>query len=421
VLFECLTGEPPFPGRGEAATLYAHLEETPTKPSARRPGVPTGLDIVVQKAMSKRPDWRQTSAGELASEARAAIGQSFPEARSERSRRGMWGMIAAAAALVVLAAIVVVASAGSDETPPTSGDGTAGLALRQGLLAVDPAGGAAIKKIPGQLGVGPFGVSTNLAAGEGALWTTNLSGPIRVDPSTGDVSELPVSQCGFGVRSAIGLGDAWIVCGARGDQAFRVDPFSLKAREISITGAEGSGLPGGAGIAAGALWTCWGPLYRVDALTEEVDGPVPGVTADFCAVGEGSVWAVDQVRSTVTPVDPNTPEVGHAIAVPGDIDELAVGAGGVWVLDRSAGTVTRIDPRTGAVGAAIGIGEGARSLATGFGDVWVTMPADRDLVKIDPLTREATRMRVDAAATLVAADPASGSLWLVAVPPGSLD
>src|SRR5262245_47222750 len=207
VLFECLTGEPPFPRQNEAATLYAHLEETPTKPSARRAGVPAGLDVVVQKAMAKRLDWRYASAGELASEARAAIGTSPPEARPRRSRRWVWGAVVAA--LVAVAALVVVLS-GGDEPPPPSGDGGTALALRRGLLAVDPSTGDDGTKIPGQIGAGQFGVSTNLAAGEGALWTMDLSGPIKVDPSTGDIVRLSISQCSYGARFVTGLGSAWI-------------------------------------------------------------------------------------------------------------------------------------------------------------------------------------------------------------------
>jgi hypothetical protein len=36
------------------------------------------------------------------------------------------------------------------------------------------------QKLPGQIGIGGFGLPPSLVAGEGALWTTALSGP---DPS----------------------------------------------------------------------------------------------------------------------------------------------------------------------------------------------------------------------------------------------
>ena len=37
VLFECLTGEVPFPRGSEVATIYAHLEDDPPRASERRP------------------------------------------------------------------------------------------------------------------------------------------------------------------------------------------------------------------------------------------------------------------------------------------------------------------------------------------------------------------------------------------------
>jgi serine/threonine protein kinase len=40
VLFECLTGEVPFPRDSEAAAIYAHLEDEPPRASERRPGLP---------------------------------------------------------------------------------------------------------------------------------------------------------------------------------------------------------------------------------------------------------------------------------------------------------------------------------------------------------------------------------------------
>jgi serine/threonine protein kinase len=47
VLFECLTGELPFPRDSEVAAIYAHLEDEPPHVTARRPGLPPALDPVV--------------------------------------------------------------------------------------------------------------------------------------------------------------------------------------------------------------------------------------------------------------------------------------------------------------------------------------------------------------------------------------
>src|SRR5215218_7145412 len=65
LLFKLLTGEVPFPREGEAARLYAHLHDPPPAPSLYEPSVPMALDDVVVRAMSKLPDDRYPSAGDL--------------------------------------------------------------------------------------------------------------------------------------------------------------------------------------------------------------------------------------------------------------------------------------------------------------------------------------------------------------------
>jgi serine/threonine protein kinase len=78
VLYQCLTGDPPFERDDEAAMLWAHLVEYPPPVSARRPGLPAGLDAVVAKAMAKAPEDRYGSCHDLAADFRAVV-----EGRSE--------------------------------------------------------------------------------------------------------------------------------------------------------------------------------------------------------------------------------------------------------------------------------------------------------------------------------------------------
>jgi hypothetical protein len=73
LLFKLLTGEVPFPREGEAARLYAHLNDPPPAPSLYVPEVPMALDDVVVRAMSKPPDDRYPSAGDLGRAAEAAL------------------------------------------------------------------------------------------------------------------------------------------------------------------------------------------------------------------------------------------------------------------------------------------------------------------------------------------------------------
>ncbi len=73
LLFKLLTGEVPYPREGEAARLYAHLNDPPPAPSLHAPEVPMALDDVVIRAMSKPPEDRFPSAGDLGRAAEAAL------------------------------------------------------------------------------------------------------------------------------------------------------------------------------------------------------------------------------------------------------------------------------------------------------------------------------------------------------------
>jgi serine/threonine-protein kinase len=65
VLFELLTGEPPFTGDSPVAVAYQHVREDPRPPSAVNPRVPPALDAIVLKAMAKGPANRYQSAAEM--------------------------------------------------------------------------------------------------------------------------------------------------------------------------------------------------------------------------------------------------------------------------------------------------------------------------------------------------------------------
>jgi hypothetical protein len=79
LLFKLLTGDVPFPRDGEAARLYAHLNDPPPAPSLHATAVPMALDDVVIRAMSKEPGDRYPSAGDLGRAAVAALSGSRPD------------------------------------------------------------------------------------------------------------------------------------------------------------------------------------------------------------------------------------------------------------------------------------------------------------------------------------------------------
>ena len=65
VLYEMLTGEPPFVGDSPVAVAYQHVREDPIAPSQRHTGISPDLDAVVLKALAKNPENRYQTAAEM--------------------------------------------------------------------------------------------------------------------------------------------------------------------------------------------------------------------------------------------------------------------------------------------------------------------------------------------------------------------
>ena len=73
VLYEALTGDPPFPGSTTAHLITAHLTTPPPRPSISRPDVPAEVDNVIATGMAKDPNHRYATTIEFADAARDAI------------------------------------------------------------------------------------------------------------------------------------------------------------------------------------------------------------------------------------------------------------------------------------------------------------------------------------------------------------
>ena len=74
LLFETLTGEPPYAGSREGPAMLAYVNEPPPSPLERRPNLPPAFDEVVRRAMAKDPSERYPSAGDLGQAALVAAG-----------------------------------------------------------------------------------------------------------------------------------------------------------------------------------------------------------------------------------------------------------------------------------------------------------------------------------------------------------
>ena len=137
LLFECLTGKPPFSAESRLAVAWAHLEEDPPTASERNPDLPEAIDDVLKRGMAKTPDARYSSCGELIADARNALGLGPRVA----SRRRAFALAGTAAAVLALGSVL---------TATFVNRGSASAVRANTLVRVDPATNA----IEAVIGVG---------------------------------------------------------------------------------------------------------------------------------------------------------------------------------------------------------------------------------------------------------------------------
>ncbi len=124
VLYELVTGRPPFVADGPVAVAYKHVHEAPARPAELEPGVPPALEAIILQALDKDMRKRYATAEEL----RADLNR-FRAGRRVLADPRPAGAAAAAAAAAgpapVAAAAAPAAEAASVLTspaPPAGGD-----------------------------------------------------------------------------------------------------------------------------------------------------------------------------------------------------------------------------------------------------------------------------------------------------------
>ncbi len=87
LLYELLTGRPPFLGDSPVAIAYQHVRENPVPPSRVDPEVPQWADAIVLRAMAKDPRDRYQSAAEMRQDIQRAL-QGVPVAAPRTAAYG---------------------------------------------------------------------------------------------------------------------------------------------------------------------------------------------------------------------------------------------------------------------------------------------------------------------------------------------
>jgi hypothetical protein len=412
VLYEGLTGAPPFAHRPEAETLWAHMQQAP--PALRE----AAIDAVLQRALAKDPDRRHATCTELIEAARAALGLAMPSA--EKVRPFHRGLLRRRHAIVVAGLVTVAAAVAAGIAALTSGGGGDPIQpLGNGVAALDPDTGGLTSLIAAET------APSNVAVGEGAVWVLSTQNRTvsRVDPKNQAVTR-PIRTRGVPTDIAAGAGALWIGNGGgRGEGNFtvsisRVDPGTgAVTHTVRLPDKAGGARTarfnwGFADIAvgAGAVWAL-NPdhtVSRIDPRTGKLLATID-VDADRIAAGTEGVWFL--AGPTVTRIDPRTNRVGQRIRLgTRATTAIAVGAGNVWVTADQEGVVWRVEPGPSPVTSTIDVGVGATYVAFGAGALWTANYVDGTVVRIDPRTGDVTARAPIGAAQALAAG--AGSAWV---------
>jgi serine/threonine-protein kinase len=131
LLYELLTGRPPFTGDSAVAIAYQHVRQRPAPPSEMDPEIPHWADAIVLKAMAKTPAARYQTAAQMRADIRSALsappvatgptpagpipgepGGTVGKPPRPRRRRGMMWLLAGLAALAAVVAFAYLQFAG---------------------------------------------------------------------------------------------------------------------------------------------------------------------------------------------------------------------------------------------------------------------------------------------------------------------
>lgn len=164
LLYELLTGRPPFTGDSAVSVAYQHVGEEPRPPSSRVPSLPRELDHVVLRALAKDREDRYP-------DARAFRDDLLAAARHLRLGAGAAGTVAAAAATTALPAAAAPPTAATTVTPvgavgPAGSTGPAG--PPDGATGSSDPPGAGGQPVPPPPGDDPDGADPR--RGRRALW-----------------------------------------------------------------------------------------------------------------------------------------------------------------------------------------------------------------------------------------------------------
>ena len=397
VLYEMLSGAPPFRRETEAQTLWAHMQEEPAPLLAYHE-----LDPVFARALAKDPEERYEDCNAFADDARTALGLRPSPIAVRRRRRRIGGRLLAVGAALLAAAVVAVVLA---------------LTLRpDAMLEAAPNSVGAVDPVSLELtSVTSVGnTPTEVAASDDWVWVINSN------DGTGTISRIDARTRALASTFSVGgtprslvsaFGSLWV--GTSEGQVFRVEPGTdLVERSWTLPNAGESTAfefdqgPGWLAAGPDAVWAGSSrALSRIDPSTERLQ-PRETTAWGPMAHGFGSLWVLGRELERVSPASGRV--VGRVDLVGGRAD-VATGLGSVWIADDEQLAVVRIDPRREAVVRTYDLGGAPFGVAVGGDVVWAASD-DGTVIRIDPATDDVTVTPVGGAPRIVAVG--GGEIWV---------
>ncbi|MGH2742754.1 MAG: protein kinase domain-containing protein [Thermoleophilaceae bacterium] len=371
VLFEALTGTLPYARDNDVAKMYAHLSAPVPSARSLTPGVPEELDSLARRAMSKDPDERFATAGEMAEAltdtlpARPVRVEPAPEAAVAETQPAPPEAEPARPALPLgISEEISLAAETAEELPAAERRAEPeGRQIATASATAQPLGVGGPRAPSRRRGL-LFAVVGAAVAATAVVLVLSLSGgesPDEGSPGPGAADGSP----------------------AQGGEPAKERPLAFRlAGAVPLDAG-----PDGIAVDSGTVWVAnkrEGQVVPVDEGSRTTLEPITvGPNPDSIAVGFGSVWVTNTDGDNVNRIDPTSRSVTRTIDVGDGPEGIAVSENAVWVANGLGGSVTRIPADRGRP-ETVGVGAGPVQIAvTGDDRVWVTLADAERVVELD--------------------------------------